>query len=103
MDTNIEFLIEEIERVPDQESVDPRIGLGRLRGQCVLALQAMSFEETISSEQVQLQSTIWVIDSITSEASGFDRWLLFVLRTKKRACAMLLRKFLARHERPIAA
>jgi hypothetical protein len=103
METNIDFLIHAIERVPDTEAVNPRIGLRQLRERCAEALDAMSYISIFSNEQQQLQSTIWVIDSITAEESGFDRWLLFVLRTKKMACARLLRKFAARTQTPIAA
>jgi hypothetical protein len=98
MNYTINDLIQKIENLPDHGKTDPRTGLLELRQHCASALHAMSQMEDLSNEQRAIQSTIWMVDSIISSEAGFDRWLLFVLRSKKTACANLLRKYLLRDE-----
>lgn len=103
MNTTINELIQEIENLPDHGKCDPRMGLLQLRRLCASALQAMTDENNFSNEHRAIQSTIWMVDSMIGPEPGFDRWLLFVLRSKKTACANLLRKFSLRTEVRIAA
>lgn len=101
MNSTINDLIRQIENLPDHGKTDPRTGLLQLREHCAAALDAMSDAANFSNEQRAIQSTIWVVDNIARSETGFDRWLLFVLRSKKAACANLLRKYLAKEERQL--
>lgn len=103
MNTTINDLICKIETLPDHEKIDPRAGLLQLREHCAAALTIMLHTDDFSSEQRAIQSTIWMIDSMVSSEFGFDRWLLFALRSKKTACANLLKKYLLRTETRLAA
>jgi len=98
MNSTLDNVIRQIENLPDHEKTDPRKGLLLLREHCAIALNVMQYSANFSNEERAIQSTIWMVDSIVGSGYGFDRWLLFVLRSKKAACASLLRKYLAREE-----
>jgi len=103
MNYTIEDLISGIEKLPDHGKTDPRIGLLRLREYCLLGIESMAIEDGFISEQQALRSTVWVIEQVTGTESSFDRWLLFILRSKKSACVSLLQKFAGKEKSRIAA
>ena len=103
MNYTIEDLISGIEKLPDNGKTDPRIGLQRLREYCIWAMDSMAPEDSFMDEQQKLRSTVWVIEQVTGSEPGFDRWLLFILRSKKSACANVLRKFSGKEKTRIAA
>jgi hypothetical protein len=99
----IDELIPMIENIDDGRRSEPRKGLLRLRELCINAIDILSADNPFAHEPMKIQSTVWMIEQITATESGFDRWLLFVLRSKKAACAGMLRNYALKTKPLIAA
>ncbi len=92
-----------IEHIPADLKSDPRKGLLRLRQLCMNVIQLLDAEDPFAHEQQRIQSTIWMIEQITATDTGFDRWLLFGLRSKKLEIANILRNYSIKADHLIAA
>ncbi len=99
----IDELIPMIENIPADLKSDPRKGLLQLRHLCLSAIQILDAEDPFAHEQQKIQSTVWMIEQITATDIGFDRWLLFGLRSKKLAIANILRNYSIKADHLIAA
>lgn len=99
----IDELIPMIENIADDRKSDPRKGLLALRELCLSAIEILNAEDPFAHEHQKIQSTVWMIEQITATESAFERWLLFALRSKKAACATILRNYSVRADHLIAA
>lgn len=99
----IDALIPMIENIQADLKSDPRKGLLQLRQLCMGVIQILESEDPFAHEQQKIQSTVWMIEQITATDTGFDRWLLFGLRSKKLAISSILRNYSLKADHLIAA